>query len=434
MKLFRKLKKGFTLIELVVVIAVIAVLSAVSVVSYVAITNKAKTSSDEQAVSQMNTILTANEVMDLKTINDVYDAFKENGLNAEDYKPLMKDRYFFWDEQANQIVYTDKDYQVLYPESLKGARKEGHQWYSLTQALKKVELGSGVKTVEEKEGKKEYTYAVSTPEQLYTAGQEMKDAMLSIPKNTTAEVNGYKIQSTDNVAYIVGDIVIDLKSDLDLMGGSFNFSVKGNFTLKGNGHKITGIVNNKDFFVGSSKTSEGTKQAERYGSGILGYIAGETTKKATALFENVKVENSVFGYSETKGAGLVGYASNANITFDRVTVENCDMTAFEHSCGGFVGDIQPGVTITLLGENKISGSNLKLIEGNDAAKECYGAGYFIGRQTSDTLVVDTTAGSFAQSGNTKTFANGSGKENPTDKAVSTYFYWDTAVSGTAFAK
>ena len=65
MKLFKNLKKGFTLIELVVVIAVIAILSAVSVVSYVAITNKAKQSSDEQAVSQMNTILTANEMMNL---------------------------------------------------------------------------------------------------------------------------------------------------------------------------------------------------------------------------------------------------------------------------------------------------------------------------------------------------------------------------------
>ena len=42
MKLFKKLNKGFTLVELVVVIAVIAILSAVSVAAYTGITTNAK--------------------------------------------------------------------------------------------------------------------------------------------------------------------------------------------------------------------------------------------------------------------------------------------------------------------------------------------------------------------------------------------------------
>ena len=42
MKLFKKLNKGFTLVELVVVIAVIAILAAVSVVAYTGITTNAK--------------------------------------------------------------------------------------------------------------------------------------------------------------------------------------------------------------------------------------------------------------------------------------------------------------------------------------------------------------------------------------------------------
>ena len=44
MKLFKKMKKGFTLVELVVVIAVIAILSAVSVVAYTGITENARKS------------------------------------------------------------------------------------------------------------------------------------------------------------------------------------------------------------------------------------------------------------------------------------------------------------------------------------------------------------------------------------------------------
>ena len=51
--MIKKVKKGFTLIELVVVIAVIAILSAVSVVAYVGITNSAKKSSAQQEADQI---------------------------------------------------------------------------------------------------------------------------------------------------------------------------------------------------------------------------------------------------------------------------------------------------------------------------------------------------------------------------------------------
>ena len=51
--MIKKVKKGFTLIELVVVIAVIAILSAVSVVAYVGITNSAKKTAASSEASQI---------------------------------------------------------------------------------------------------------------------------------------------------------------------------------------------------------------------------------------------------------------------------------------------------------------------------------------------------------------------------------------------
>ena len=57
--MIKKVKKGFTLIELVVVIAVIAILSAVSVVAYVGITNNAKKSSANQKGAQIVTTIRA---------------------------------------------------------------------------------------------------------------------------------------------------------------------------------------------------------------------------------------------------------------------------------------------------------------------------------------------------------------------------------------
>ena len=59
MKLFKKAKKGFTLVELVVVIAVIAILAGVSVGAYFGITETANRSAAEQGGKQLHTALLA---------------------------------------------------------------------------------------------------------------------------------------------------------------------------------------------------------------------------------------------------------------------------------------------------------------------------------------------------------------------------------------
>ena len=70
MKLFKKAKKGFTLVELVVVIAVIAILAAVSVGAYFGVTESANNSKLEQEAKQVYTAiqtvaLTPNEIASL---------------------------------------------------------------------------------------------------------------------------------------------------------------------------------------------------------------------------------------------------------------------------------------------------------------------------------------------------------------------------------
>ena len=52
-------KKGFTLVELLVVIAILAILATVAVVGYTSFTEKAQQSVDQQLVDQINTLLTA---------------------------------------------------------------------------------------------------------------------------------------------------------------------------------------------------------------------------------------------------------------------------------------------------------------------------------------------------------------------------------------
>ena len=79
MKLFKKAKKGFTLVELVVVIAVIAILAAVSVGAYFGVTESAKNSQAQQEGKAVHTniLLVAND-----PANECGATFSSEGLKC----------------------------------------------------------------------------------------------------------------------------------------------------------------------------------------------------------------------------------------------------------------------------------------------------------------------------------------------------------------
>ena len=62
-------RKGFTIVELVIVIAVIAILAAVLIPTFSSLIQKANLSADEQAVRSMNTALMADEAINGKPSN-----------------------------------------------------------------------------------------------------------------------------------------------------------------------------------------------------------------------------------------------------------------------------------------------------------------------------------------------------------------------------
>ena len=112
------MRKGFTLIELVVVIAVIAILSAVAVVSYVTITNRAKQSNDQQKVNQVNLSLSAAEISRKpKTMHDALLGVKEDGFLPENFKAEAKDYTFAYKMSENRFVILQKG-KVVYPANI----------------------------------------------------------------------------------------------------------------------------------------------------------------------------------------------------------------------------------------------------------------------------------------------------------------------------
>ena len=115
MQIKKRIKKGFTLVELVVVIAVIAILAAVSIGAYFGITDSANRSADEQAVTQMNTMLETHEILNGKVddVEEAKDIFEDNGLT--NYTPFYGKNTFYWTYDDSRVIIWEEDKGVTYP-------------------------------------------------------------------------------------------------------------------------------------------------------------------------------------------------------------------------------------------------------------------------------------------------------------------------------
>jgi type IV pilus assembly protein PilA len=113
----RNNKKGFTIVELVIVIAVIEILAAVLIPSFSGIIAKANESADIKAVREMNTALTAEFAVEKPSdIDAVIDALAKNGFNSKKALiPVSKDYKFMWSKEANCIVLLNAENALVFP-------------------------------------------------------------------------------------------------------------------------------------------------------------------------------------------------------------------------------------------------------------------------------------------------------------------------------
>ncbi len=112
-----KKKKGFTLVELLVVIAILAILATVSVIGYLSFTEKANKSVDEQLCTQYNTLLAGEAVENPDiTLGDFIVLVEENGINSNYFKTSSKSYVFAYDQKNLRTVLLDKDSgDILFP-------------------------------------------------------------------------------------------------------------------------------------------------------------------------------------------------------------------------------------------------------------------------------------------------------------------------------
>ena len=121
----KKIKKAFTLVELLVVIAILAILATVSIVGYNSFTKKAKESNDIVLVKQMNDVLTASQQTDgnNSTMTEALEDVLGAGYDIEKLTPTTNEYDIAWDSKNDQMVLMDNDRRI-YPEKMKVESKE----------------------------------------------------------------------------------------------------------------------------------------------------------------------------------------------------------------------------------------------------------------------------------------------------------------------
>ena len=115
----RNNKKGFTIVELVIVIAVIAILAAVLIPTFSSVIKKAKVNNDIQLVRNLNTALAA-DTKEHKTMQAALDAAAEFGYDVAKINASATDNEILWDSVNDVFCYL-KDGKIEYiPNSVSG--------------------------------------------------------------------------------------------------------------------------------------------------------------------------------------------------------------------------------------------------------------------------------------------------------------------------
>ena len=305
----KKTKRGFTIVELVIVIAVIAILAAVLIPTFASVIKKANLSADQQAVTTMNKQLAIADVdEDIDSLPEAITALAKAGLDLEDYKPLTKDHYFYFTvvDGTPTIILADKNDDIVFPAGL--TKEDTTSWYSL----------SGITPVEK----------------------------VDIVENNAVVNNGAQLAYVIDAAKTGKEEVsnVTLNADVNLRGAGVDFGkVKSNLTIDGNGNKT---ISNGRSDENALTSTGGEFAVNEYGFGFIGTVE----KGATVTIKDVTLEGFFSGNTignHEKGANTVGLIAGyvyGTLILENVTIKNSTVYGYQ-KVGAIVGQILGGEVI-----------------------------------------------------------------------------------------
>ena len=111
-------KKGFTIVELVIVIAVIAILAAVLIPTFSGVIAKANLSADQQAITNMNKYAAlGNAESKFENPSDVVKAMYSYGFNDGKMETYSDGFNYVYNFEENKMYLVDDEDKVVYPDA-----------------------------------------------------------------------------------------------------------------------------------------------------------------------------------------------------------------------------------------------------------------------------------------------------------------------------
>ena len=369
----RSTKKGFTIVELVIVIAVIAILAAVLIPTFSSLIKKANLSSDHQAVRNMNIALATDEASNGKPQNllEATMNMAKAGYDFENYKPLSKDYRFFWDQVNNKIVLAEKETgKIVYPKEYEGK--------TLSADFKSLYRDQLISTEKISDFEEKIDAAADKVVSIETADELA--ALSALVNGETEKANdfaGYTFNLKANETYNLAETVWIPVGEAE--GAPF----RG--TINGNGATISGL------------TTEGyttdVANASTLSSGQTGVTYGFVGFAENATIKDLKFDGADIQLGNTgKEMGLVVGTAMGGVTVENCTVTNSTIVG-KTKVGGIVGYVNSEGT-------DVSGTNTVII------KNCHFDGTLEAKDTGSSVRAGGIVGAMIlNNGNYATISN-----------------------------
>ena len=198
----RNTKRGFTIVELIIVIAVIAVLAAVLIPTFSGLIKKAQVARDESLVSSLNKALAMDtDNTEHKTMRQALLATAKGGFDVTKIKTTADGNEILWDSVNDCFVYLNKEVDETEPQYIPNSKKvdrkvESYEYWTISDTTATSQTYSTYLGNNNLKGEVNATTGVDVGENAgitlvkYTGGADKKEVIIRTNSGeTNVEIN-----------------------------------------------------------------------------------------------------------------------------------------------------------------------------------------------------------------------------------------------------